>query len=241
MKTKTKSFYERNEYLIDSDINCNFEDLLEMTPERFEEWVLTLRKTVVDIWDNLGYPPRTGKTEQDIIDQFNKMVSFPVHQFTHTDELSDVEDDVILNKSRLGSEADQWFDHMYKTRINYSEKDNGYSIYDLFANEEYKDRMIRGCMRHFRRDSMYLHALTCLKNNKKPAIVEVDNAIDYIKTYNKYSERIFKGYDFLLEQVKLRDGMNTGYNQVDHSNILQLTREQVLDLKRERQNHYLKS
>ena len=27
--------------------------------------------------------------------------------------------------------------------------------------------------------------------------------------------------------------MNTGYNQVDHSNILQLTREQGLDLKRE--------
>ena len=63
-------------------------------------------------------------------------------QFTHTDELSDTDDDVIINKSRLGTEADQWFPAMYKVRINYS-KDTGYSIYDLFADDKYKDRMIR--------------------------------------------------------------------------------------------------
>jgi hypothetical protein len=48
-----------------------------------------------------------------------------VHQFTHTDELSDIDDDVIINKSRAGVEVDQWFSNMFKTRINYNEKDDG--------------------------------------------------------------------------------------------------------------------
>ncbi len=37
-----KSFYERNNYVIDSDVNCNFEDLLEMTPDEFKDWVVKL-------------------------------------------------------------------------------------------------------------------------------------------------------------------------------------------------------
>ena len=225
-----KTHYERNDSLFNSKINCNFEDLLEMTPEEFTKWVINLRETVVDIWESEDTPPRRGKMDSEIIDQFNKMVSYPVHQFTYSDELSDVEDDVIINKSRLGSEADQWFPHMYKTRINYTEKDNGYSIYDLFANDKYKERMIKGCFRHFRRDSMYLHALTCFKDNVKPALIKSDDAAEYVRTVHSNKE-IFRDHDFMLEQVSIREGMNTGYTQVDQSNILQLTREQVVSLK----------
>ena len=115
--------YEKNTSLIDSDINCKFEDLLCMTPDEFRSWVLNMRKLVIDIWDEQNVPPRQGKTEDEIIDQFNKMISYPTHEFTHSDELSDIPDDVIVNKSRLGAEADQWFANMYKTRINYTEKD----------------------------------------------------------------------------------------------------------------------
>ena len=229
---ETKTFYEKNEYFLDSEVNVLFEDLLEMNPDEFTQWVIDMRKTVVDIWDTHNIPPRRGKDESSIIDQFNKMVSYPVHEFTHTDELSGVEDDVIINKSRLGAEADQWFPTMYKTRINYTEKDNGYSIYDLFAKDKYKERMIKGCFRHFRRDSMYIHALTCFKNNMKPAVIECDDAETYIKTYHDYKRTIFSGYDFILEQVAIREGKNTGYFQVDQSDILQVTKEQVEVLKK---------
>jgi len=226
-----KTHYERNDKLLNSKMNCNYEDLLEMTPDEFTQWVIDMRKTVVDIWETDNIPPRRGKNDEEIIDQFNKMVSCPVHQFTHSDELSDVDDDIIINKSRLGVEADQWFPHMYKTRINYTEKDNGYSIHDLFANDKYKEKMTKGCFRHFRKDSMYIHALTCFKNKKKPALIECDDAAEYIRTFHDYKERIFKGYDFMLEQVKIREGVNTGYHQVDQSDILQLTKEQVVSLK----------
>ena len=92
-----KPFYERNDFILNHEVNVNFEELLDMTPEKFEEWVVAMRKAIVESWDTHGNPPRTGKNEQDIITQWNKMAEFPVHQFTHSDELSDVGDDVIVN------------------------------------------------------------------------------------------------------------------------------------------------
>ena len=116
-----KQFYERNDYVINSKVNCKFEDLLAMTPDEFKDWVIELRKVLTYSWDNYGCPPRTGKSETDIIKAFNKLAEYPVHTFTNTDELSDIDDDVIINKSRLGVEVDQFFDNMFKTRINSEE------------------------------------------------------------------------------------------------------------------------
>ena len=124
MITDTKHFYERNDFLINSSVNCNYEDLVEMTPDEFRNWVIELRKTVKKSWDNYGNPPRIGKNEDALIEQFNKIAEFPVHEFEFDDELSDIPKDVIINKSRIGGEADQWFSNMMQTRIYYTEKDN---------------------------------------------------------------------------------------------------------------------
>ena len=120
LECKQVEFYERNDYVINSDVNVLFEDLLGMTPDEFREWVIKFREIVRESWDEHGCPPRTGKTEEAIIERFNKIVEYPVHKFAFTDELSDVENDVIINKCRIGGEADQWFSNMMKTRINYT-------------------------------------------------------------------------------------------------------------------------
>ena len=225
-----KNFYERNDHVINSKVNVLFEELLEMTPDQFREWVIEMRSIIKKSWDDHGCPPRTGKNEEDIISQFNKMSEYPVHKFTHTDELSDVDDDVIINKVRIGVEADQWFSNMFKTRINYSDTDNGYSIYDLVADDARLDRVVKGAMRHMRRDSFYTHALSAIKNDTKYGIVSVDSGGDWLKAFFG-SPEIFKDHDFLLEQVAVREGFNTGYFQIQQSDILQLTREQVLEWK----------
>jgi len=230
MMTETKHFYERNNYVIDSEINCNFEDLLEMTPDEFREWVIKFRKVVKKSWDDYGCPPRTGKNESDIIDQFNKIAEYPVHKFEFTDELADVGKDVIINKSRIGGEADQWYSNMMKVRINYTDKDTGYSIYDLFADDAHLEKMVKGGMRHFRRDSLYEHAKSAFTHSPKYAIIDTENAVDWMDAFHN-SPNIFKGYDFMLEEVKVRDGLNSGYFQVEQDEILNLTKDQVQEYK----------
>jgi hypothetical protein len=220
--------YQKNTHVIESDINVNFEDLLEMTPDEFRQWVIKMRKVILDAWDTHGCPPRTGKNLDEIIDGFNKLASYPVHEFEYKDELSNLDiNDVIINKSRMGVEVDQWFSNMFKTRINYSEKDNGYSIYDLVASDDYLDRVVRGSMRHMRRDSFYSHALSAIRNSKKYSIVDVNNGNEWMEVYFS-NPTIFKDHDFFLEQVEVRSGPNSGYFQLDQSEILVLDRDQLL-------------
>ena len=224
--TDMNKFYQRNNHVINSDVNVLFEDLLNMNPIQFKEWVVRMRSVITEAWDEYGCPPRTGKDKQDIIDSFNRLGEYPVHQFTHSDELSNVPDDVIINKSRAGVEVDQWFSNMFKTRINYNERDDGYSIYDLVANDDYLDRVVRGAMRHLRRDSFYSYALSAIKNSKKYSIVDVKSGEEWLNVYFE-SPEVFKGYDFMLEEVKMREGLNSGYFQLEQSDILQLTKDQV--------------
>ena len=94
--------YQRNDYVVNSEINVCFEDLLDMTPDQFRDWVIKMRETIKYAWDTYGCPPRTGKNKQEIIDSFNRLESYPVHEFEYTDELSDGSvKDVIINKSIL--------------------------------------------------------------------------------------------------------------------------------------------
>ncbi len=223
-------FYQRNDHVINHKINVNFEDLLEMDPDSFSEWVEEMRDVIKYSWDTNNCPPRTGKDEYKIIENWNLLESFPVHTFVHTDELSDGSDDVILNKSRMGSEVDQFFDNMFKTRINYSDKDNGYSIYDLVANSNYLEKVCRGAARHFRRDSFYSHALSTIKHSKKYSVVDVSTGSEWIETFFN-NQDLFDGRDFFLEEVKVREGLNSGYFQLEQSEILQLTSDQVIKYK----------
>lgn len=224
-----KHFYERNDYLLNHKINVFFEDIVSMTDSEFEQWVIEMRKVVLEAWDKNNCPPRTGKNENDIIEEFNKLTGYPIHTFEFTDELTE-QKDVIINKSRLGAEVDQWFPNMYKTRINYSENDTGYSIYDLFSDDKYLPRMIKGTRRHIRRDSLYTFACSAIKNDTKYAIISVSSGEEWLDAYFQ-NPSIFKDHDFILDQHDDEDGVNTGYYQIEQSKILSITKDQFLKWK----------
>jgi hypothetical protein len=227
----TKQFFEKNDFITNHRVNKTLEELLCMDDAQFREWVIEMRRVIIDSWDKYGCPARAGKSEQEIIDIWNKMATYPVHKFAHSDELSNVPGDVIINKSRLGSEADQFFPNMMKTRINYTDKDTGYSIYDLFARDDLLERMVKGCKRHFRRDSFYHHAMSVIRNDDKTSIVRCETGREWVDAFFDNQHTVFNGKDFFLEKTIRKDGNNTGYVTVDLSKILHLTRQEVLDLK----------
>jgi hypothetical protein len=106
-----KYFYEKNTELLESESNKKFEEILTMTKDEFREWAIQLRKTIVSLWDEKGQPPRVGYNEDEILDQFNQMTSFPVFKFLVKDELTG-ETDVIRNTSNVGNAVNQWFPTM---------------------------------------------------------------------------------------------------------------------------------
>ena len=61
-----KKFYERNNYVINSDVNVLFEDLLAMTPVEFEKWVIRMRREITAAWDAYGCPLEQGKKKKKL-------------------------------------------------------------------------------------------------------------------------------------------------------------------------------
>lgn len=206
-----KHFYEKNTELIESSVNKTFDEILAMTEQEFRDWVIELRKTVVDLWDNKGLPPRVGYNEAEIIDNMSKMLSFPVHELETVDHLTG-EKNVIRNTSVIGNAVNQWFPTMMKTKITYNSKGDAKSIYDYFADPALLDTFVTYASRHFKRDSFY-HYSTPISVGDIIDVgfpLKVENVDQFYKDFPENAE-----YDFWLCPVK-DDKTYTGFNQELH-------------------------
>jgi hypothetical protein len=202
----TKWFYERNDELLNSPVNRPFEELLWMTDDEFRQWVIDMRKTVVDIWDDRGIPPRVGYDEDQIVDNFSDMITYPVHEL-------EIEPDVIRNTSTVGNAVNQFFPTMMKTAISYSTKGKPRSIYDYFANADLLDTFVTYASRHFKRDSFYHHSSPISEGDVLdigPSPYIVDTPENFIAWFAREVEGKYP-YSYWLCPVK-EDKKYNGYN-----------------------------
>ena len=228
----SKNFYERNDYVLNHDINKYFEEVLWMTDDEFEQWVRDFRRVIAEVWDTHGNPPRVGWMEDEIVDQFNKLSAFPSHKLLFTDEYTG-EENIIRPTSNLGNAANQWFPTMMKTKIVYNKIESAVSIYDHFVREDLFDKVHLYAKRHFKRDSFYNHGLPVRVNNK----VEVNGQVHLTTTgteFIKWFENNIRDYDthdYWLKPDK--DVDYSGYRtdiQEDKVDWIRLSREEIADL-----------
>jgi hypothetical protein len=198
-------FYEKNDELISSPVNKTFEELLWMSDAEFQQWVIDMRATVVDLWDKKNLPPRVGYNRDDIIDNFQKMVSHPVNEL-------EITKDHIRNTTIIGNSVNQFFPTMMKTKISYTTKGASRSIYDYFADPALLNSFTTYATRHFKRDSFYHYSMPISENdvlelNGVP--YRVRNAADFVEWFESNIDK-WK-YDYCLCPVK-ENRTYTGYN-----------------------------
>lgn len=218
----------KNTKLLQSEVNKTFEEILWMTEEEFRTWVRDLRKTVVDLWDNEGLPPRVGFTTEETVDQFRKMVGFPVHTFETVDENTGAKD-VIRNTSVLGNAVNDWFPTMMKTGISYSTKTEARSIYDYFARDEFYEKFVTYASRHFKRDSFYHYSYPISYGTEVifGTPWELDSIEKFFLEYNKLKNPDFSYFLCPVKPSKEYTGYNVTLKQ--KKNII-LTYDDVLRL-----------
>lgn len=206
-----KWFYERNSELIDSPVNKTFEELLWMSKDEFRQWVIDLRVTVVQLWDEKGQPPRVGYDEAEIIDQFIKMQEF-VCKFSKKDEYTGQEN-IIRNTFNLGNAVNQFFPTMMKTRINYTKDTSaGKSIYDFFAKPELLETFITYASRHFKRDSFYHYSVPVNTTDTTKLDTLPDTGIGWLQLFENGKYRTRKNWDYWLAPRE-NESEYTGYNE----------------------------
>lgn len=218
-------FYTKNSHILnDPEINITFDQILAMDEPQFEAWVNKMADAVKYSWDTFGCPPKSGYTEEEIVTEFNKLANYKTGKFEFVDELSG--NTVIWNKARLGSCVDQFFPTMMKARINYNEKDNGYSIYEIFSEPERRKSLIKGSARHFKRDSFYYFSQPITKNDKN-ALVYSDNGVDFINKF--HNKKLYENYGMWVQKVDTKKELS-GYHVQSIKNFLTLSKSDIYNL-----------
>jgi hypothetical protein len=215
-----KHFYETNDDLLNHPINKKFEDILWMSDDEFTLWVRALRHVIVDIWDNKGVPPKMGLSEDEIVEQFNKLMTFDVLKFETIDELTGQKDCVRNTNQQYGTAVNQWFENMLRTKINYKESGTGVSIYDLTADKKYFQTQYKALYRNLKKDGFYQYSTVVEANNKDHCLIWTDSAVDWIKQFEN-TKRIYETHDYFLSERK--DDYTGNSQTVKLKNFLILT------------------
>ena len=207
-------YYERNWELMESPVNKTFEEILWMTKDEFRQWVIDLRKTVVQLWDEKNQPPRMGFDKSEIIEQFQKLESLCVNTFEKVDEHTG-EQNVFRCTSNLGNAVNQFFPTMMKTKINYSKDPAlGKSIYDYFARPDLLDTFVLYATRHFKRDSFYNYSrsLEALDNAYYGILPVAATGSEWVVAFEAENFRNRGNWDYWLSPTT-RDEAYTGYKE----------------------------
>ena len=198
-------FYERNDYVLHHEVNKTFEEILWMSDDEFRQWLNDMRKVIAYAWDELGLPPRVGWNEDNIIKQFNKMSSFPVHEM-------DKGDNIVRNTSVIGNACNQFFPTMMKTRINYTKNDDGLSIYDHFVRDDLSEKVYKYAHRHFKRDSFYEYSQTIpIKGSVKDNLIPAESGKQWIEIFER-DFRYKETHDYWIAPHS-EDAEYTGHNK----------------------------
>jgi hypothetical protein len=250
MTPEPNFYWSRNEQIIDDPtVNVTFDEMLQMTDQEFEIWVNHMRSTVLRVWDENGIPPLSGMDESEMCEEFRKMSGTAGKTISlykpksgatkpYIDEM-DGKANVIINDGYMGSCVNQFFPTMMKAKINYQTKVteegsfSGYAVYDLFSNPKFRNRMKKGCRRHFRRDSFYRYACS-IPRNSTLGLVPAETGKEWVQYFKRDFIR-FGEYGFWLNRVETpEDGeLGSGYTSVDLSQFLWLSKAEILELVRQ--------
>jgi hypothetical protein len=178
----TSCHYTTNRTLLNNhSINVTFHEVLQMDDAAWFDWLDRVRAAVLTAWNEDRVPPRVGMTDAEIADGWDKFAaSDPSSVWVRCDDGAEA----LLIPPGNHSVVNQWFPTMMATKITYSTKNEGLSIYDMFAVDKIWARYRKSyATRHFRRDSFfaYSHAIHTSEAVPNTTIVP-PTAYDYLTT-----------------------------------------------------------
>lgn len=219
-----KYFYEKSN-LHNFKSNITYGKLVRMSKKEFNEWMDEMRAEVLDEWDNKGCPPAVGKTEVEIRKSMKGLRAVDTRHFIQVDESPDsLEWDAIMyNFSKRGSEVNQFFPDMMKTKITFGkDASSGISIYDSFT-DQFEKKFRHALFRVLYNDSMYLWSKgLSRKSENNPFYVSGESPVDTMRAYHNGDGR-FDGYGLRISKL----GLTEKKKSEEYTNAASLTADEI--------------
>lgn len=201
-----KYFYERSN-IQNFESNITFHELLELDDEEYDEWVRLLRKEIREQWDNEDTPPRIGRSEEEIVDQFGKLRTYDVNKF-YMDDPSDEESlGVIKNFNKDASPVNQFFPTMMKTRITQGKTlDTGISMYDFVGHPDFYEKFKYEISNSIRGDRLYVYSKSLSKDPQQNKIwYDGEGVIEWLELFDKHKEDSFSDYGIWIRKEIMKE------------------------------------
>lgn len=152
----------------DPSINVTFLDVLRMSDDEYVAWLDRVRHAILTAWDTQNVPPKVGLSETELAYEWDRFAALDASTTWVT---CDDGTPALSVPPTSHSVVNQWFPTMMKTRINYSAKNDGISIYDMFARDDVWARYRTSyAARHFRRDSFYSYSPALKRSDAVPTL-----------------------------------------------------------------------
>ena len=178
----TPCHYTTNRALLaNTTVNATFDSVLRMDDAAWVAWLEQVRQAILTSWDSHNVPPRIGLSDAEVEFEWDRFVSTDADSvWTNCDDGTEA----LSAPPASHSVISQWFPTMMKTRINTSEKKDGISIYDMFAQDAVWNRYRTSyATRHFRRDSFFAYSRAIHTHESVPGTsVVAATAYEYLTT-----------------------------------------------------------
>jgi len=178
----TSCHYTTNRALLNNpSVNATFDEVLRMNDADWIAWLERVRRAVLTAWNTENVPPRIGLSDAEIADQWDRFVGMDASKSW---VVCDDGVEALSVPPASHSVISQWFPTMMKTRITYSDKKEGLSIYDMFADDAVWARYRNSyATRHFRRDSFFAYSRAIHTHESVPGTAVVPTtAYEYLVT-----------------------------------------------------------
>ena len=237
----TRCHYTDNRAILtDSTVNVTFDEVIRMTDAEFVDWMTRVRYAILAQWNTHQVPPRVGLSDAGIDHAWERLVTASVADVWLT-----ADDGAACLSAPAASHSviGQWFPTMMKTRINYSAKDVGISIYDMFSREEVWARYVKSyAARHFRRDSFYAYSRAIHTHEALPTRKDIipQTATDYLtllrdhpveQTGSLFGDSTGESYGVWLAPATADDDYSGYSEHLKSRRIWTLTHEEALALR----------
>ena len=173
-------YYTKNDDILNSSLNKRFQDIHFMTDSEFEKWIKSFARLVKKIWDEKGIPFVAGKTEEEITNDFKRILKLdPTSQLVRDTATS--QEDCIKNSIKINV-ADAFFPNILKAKDTIGKKQ--YSVYDLFTPDPAcYELLYKTLHKALRKDSM--RGFSKLDKSKGAKNITEKQIIPYLKAIEK--------------------------------------------------------
>lgn len=128
--------------------NITYDEVNKMGYGEFKDFILSVRKELLNLWEEQNIPPYIGKDKKGIVDDIENLIQFDVERLWKKGD--DIYEYILSNDFHHGSSCNQFQPSLHKTRAG------DVSMWDIIKEPLLELKFIRTFTRNLKQDKMYM-------------------------------------------------------------------------------------